>query len=1084
MSQYVPGVIDYIPQIQPYKPNLNFFQQVLQTKQAQYNAGYDKLSSLYGTLLQSPMLKSENIELRNKFFNDISANITKISGMDLSNQQNVSAAQKIFQPLIDNDYIMKDMAFTKKYQQAVDRHEYFKNCLDEKKCGGKYWDEGLQYVQYQAEDFIKSSLDESLSFSNPEYIPYTNAVQKAVQLAKDMDFKVITPSKSGGFIVRTENGTQMIPDLTDFFISNFANDGNVRQTYNVLSYLKRKNYSKNNADYFGGSEDQAEQHYLDTMASFISSTTEKEKERALAKLDLAKGKQRLGEQIVKNVGVDPNDPNDQGIINDIEQSITDQLIAQDSVNLYDDTNQKVASNSFKSSDISAKRNRIDAAMADSLFAADMMSAASSYSKLTSKVLSMEADPFLLKDIEHRNAVALENLRAKNAEDLARKKGEILEPIEEPPVSDPMAPGGSFENADLLTQEESIQRTYDANAGGAISKAAIQWDADITTILGLPLGTPLTTGAVVTKELKEELSRARESVFNQGETRTRATELRENSVADYLWTDLKSSLYSAWNWITGDSPEIVQAKEKEYTNQELNEEADVTYKDVPVPSKGFLNAYGQLTEPTTHPSYFDKNSVNHYDKVYERLNAVYSDPANTLLKAAIGLPSGDLKLAMDRADKQKAYAKIENDRIAHNVAVITASSNNMDIDLSDYDDPELAKTMLSKITYGNNDKKYFVPKEEFVSNYVKAFRQKGNEYEAKRLEKKKQLDAMSWADRAALKWNTGEGYMPEQPLYSTSDAQLQKDAADMYESYMEKFRSEYNRADDATKPYADFRTYNPFGGGGSGGQAHPFTIRGVDPRFPLTPGASSFKWTYNDLTRAIADPELSDRVAVFNGDPGKYTAETISDVMGKQDANLISILQMTRDDMGQMKKGDDAARFDITAYPIAGNSGDLVAVKIKHSPRFIESHKGGKETPGITAGVQEIGIIMPRSAISPDNPLFAGIDRTDADIIMDAYKEVNITRFSEFGGRAKITRGPGDKGFNYELFTMVPDANGKLIEVLSSSGYNDELSAGKIASGMTEYLKKEYDDNYKLYYQNKNNTKDQRITKLDELGINP
>jgi len=101
MSQYIQGVVDYIPMIQPFQPDFNLFQIVLQTKDAQYKAGYNKLSALYGTLLNSPMLREENVELRNTFFNNISSEIQKISSLDLSKTQNVEAAYKVFQPLVD-----------------------------------------------------------------------------------------------------------------------------------------------------------------------------------------------------------------------------------------------------------------------------------------------------------------------------------------------------------------------------------------------------------------------------------------------------------------------------------------------------------------------------------------------------------------------------------------------------------------------------------------------------------------------------------------------------------------------------------------------------------------------------------------------------------------------------------------------------------------------------------------------------------------------------------------------------------------------------------------------------------------------
>jgi len=116
MATYLQGVTDYIPQIQPFKPDLNFYQGVLETKQAQYKAGYDKLSSLYGTLLNSELTRSDNTERRDKFFTQIQTDIQKVSSMDLSRSENVDAARKVFQPLVDDKFILKGLSLTKPYR--------------------------------------------------------------------------------------------------------------------------------------------------------------------------------------------------------------------------------------------------------------------------------------------------------------------------------------------------------------------------------------------------------------------------------------------------------------------------------------------------------------------------------------------------------------------------------------------------------------------------------------------------------------------------------------------------------------------------------------------------------------------------------------------------------------------------------------------------------------------------------------------------------------------------------------------------------------------------------------------------------
>ena len=162
MSQYIPGIVQYVPQVQPYRPDLNFYQKVLETKQAQYKAGYDQLSSLYGNLLESPMLRSENIDLRNKFFNQISADIAKVSSMDLSLPQNVEAASKIFQPLTDNKYILKDMAYTKQAYGQLRQADNFRNCTNEKECGGKYWKGDKESLRGLCDDDVYDSFAEAI----------------------------------------------------------------------------------------------------------------------------------------------------------------------------------------------------------------------------------------------------------------------------------------------------------------------------------------------------------------------------------------------------------------------------------------------------------------------------------------------------------------------------------------------------------------------------------------------------------------------------------------------------------------------------------------------------------------------------------------------------------------------------------------------------------------------------------------------------------------------------------------------------------------------------------------------------------
>ena len=55
MAQYPQGVNTFIPDYQPYEPDLNFTANVLQLKQTQYDQNWNRLNSMYGQLLNAPL---------------------------------------------------------------------------------------------------------------------------------------------------------------------------------------------------------------------------------------------------------------------------------------------------------------------------------------------------------------------------------------------------------------------------------------------------------------------------------------------------------------------------------------------------------------------------------------------------------------------------------------------------------------------------------------------------------------------------------------------------------------------------------------------------------------------------------------------------------------------------------------------------------------------------------------------------------------------------------------------------------------------------------------------------------------------
>lgn len=261
MATYLPGVTDYIPQIQPFTPDYNFYAQSLQFSQGKADAARNQLSTIYGSLLNAPLTREDNAEARDKFFKTIEQDIHKMGGMDLSLTQNSQAAKGVFNQLLDNDHIVKDMVWTKQFQSQQQRAQGFKNCVDPEKCGGGWWEGGDRLLGYNREAYKNATADEAMQFGNAEYVASQDITKKALDLAKAADLNVSIDQITGQWITTTKNGPAIVQPLQDLFMGSIAKDPKVKQYYEAQSELARKDFMYSNKEQYGSLEG-AEQAYI------------------------------------------------------------------------------------------------------------------------------------------------------------------------------------------------------------------------------------------------------------------------------------------------------------------------------------------------------------------------------------------------------------------------------------------------------------------------------------------------------------------------------------------------------------------------------------------------------------------------------------------------------------------------------------------------------------------------------------------------------------------------------------------------------------------------------------------------------
>jgi hypothetical protein len=415
MATYLQGVTDYVPQFQPYQPDLNLYSNVLQTKQTQYDTAWKSLNNIYGQYFYSDLSRDSNIERKDEILKNVDFNLKRVSSLDLSLDQNVNQAVQVFKPFYEDQFIMKDMAWTKNYNNQRGRAEGFKNSDDEKNRA-QYWETGTRAMDYMRDEFRKASDDESLSFRNAEYTPYVNVQEKALKITKDAGLSVesIEFSQDGRWIVKNTNGEQLIEPLSKLFEAQLGADPSVQAVYQTQAYVNRKDYAYSNAAQFGGDENAAEMKYLESSFNILKEQNQ-QRFNSLQIQSTAYGSKI--DDIKKQIANGTATPKAKLALAQYEQakqindSVLSRVESENRVLNGDQTNATATTSGFINpyGDLKSLRYKVDTGMASSLMQKDLDEAAEIFAYRGAKV-NMEANPFAIKAEEHAYRMQEASLR--------------------------------------------------------------------------------------------------------------------------------------------------------------------------------------------------------------------------------------------------------------------------------------------------------------------------------------------------------------------------------------------------------------------------------------------------------------------------------------------------------------------------------------------------------------------------------------------------------------------------------------------------------------------------------------------------
>jgi hypothetical protein len=407
MATFIPNITEV------YKPptqlplNIDRVERMLKMREALYQDGAKKVRSLYESAFNSPMLRDGNIKRRDEYLKLINDGLKNVSGMDLSLAQNQNIAANMFQPVLEDENIVKDIAFTRNYQKEVSKAEGLRNSsnAEDRK---RYWDTGVKYMQYKAEEFKNADEQTALGMSAPKFVENVDLLTYAQEMFKDSGISVKQDQVSGGYIYTKKNGDVVYPVTQEYVATLFNQDPAIKQMLQAQSYVKRKDFVKQNALTYGG-EQQSEIAYLTNAVKDQVQNAQDELAANEKTLQQSRNELHAISQMLKKNGV-----------KDVESSES-YLQAKEKIAQYEAVIQQKRQHLLNNTQINYN------SMDDLRFAVDNANTYNSYSGIVqdvAKMLSykdseftMKADPYAMEkyqaELNLKNQMIMENIRQAN-----------------------------------------------------------------------------------------------------------------------------------------------------------------------------------------------------------------------------------------------------------------------------------------------------------------------------------------------------------------------------------------------------------------------------------------------------------------------------------------------------------------------------------------------------------------------------------------------------------------------------------------------------------------------------------------------
>lgn len=410
MATYIPGVQGYYPDFEPFVPDYKFLSGVLDQRTDRYNTNYKAINDLYGKVVYADLTRDDSIEMRDQYANLLAPKLEQVASMDLSLQQNADAARALFQPFYDNDLVVKDLITTQQYKKELG---YANSLLesDDKKTREKYWQTGVEALQYQLQDFKTAEPDKALGMALPKYVPDANLYEMSLEILKESglsieqeSFDPNDPHKT--WIIKQKNGSLVTPIAFETVKRTLLDDPRVINAYYTDAYVKSRKFADQGMESGQfGTVDEGRTAWASNIIADIQAKTLRQNQKTKDNLKESEAVKNNWEQYANTNGIIPGSDEDKAMIEALAKYDGDRAKLESENDILKESQDPAPSDENL---ISKAYNLL---MSYNI-SGDMMAAAQQYS-MKDASLTFKSNPYREMELKFAHDFALEDQRYKN-----------------------------------------------------------------------------------------------------------------------------------------------------------------------------------------------------------------------------------------------------------------------------------------------------------------------------------------------------------------------------------------------------------------------------------------------------------------------------------------------------------------------------------------------------------------------------------------------------------------------------------------------------------------------------------------------